>query len=145
MKDAIIVDIDGTLVQVGNRSYFDASKADKTDTPYIPVVDLVQRYLNDNVRVFFVTGRNSNKGQKEATERQLKNMFGLSFIEGRTELHMRKEGDFRKDTVFKGEIYKNFIKGKYKVLFALEDRKQMVDFYRNEIGIMCFEVTENNR
>ena len=148
MKNAIIVDLDGTLVKVGNRSYFDASTADKVDTPVPHIVDLVQRYMNGNVYVFFVTGRSTKGDGKDATYRQLSNIFPKfesMVFRNRASLHMRKDGDFRKDTLFKGEIYKNFIKGKFNVLFALEDRKQMVDLYRNELKVPCFEVEENHR
>jgi len=148
MTKAIIVDIDGTLVTVGDRSYFDASIAHKVDTPKQEIVDLVQLYFDAGYYVFFVTGRNSHAGQFESTEKQLTNLFPNFedyFLDKRTSLHMRRKGDFRKDTIFKGEVYERHIKDKYEVAFALEDRKQMVDFYRNELGITCLEVEENVR
>lgn len=46
------------------------------------------------------------------------------------ELHMRPKDDIRKDAIVKQEIYDNHIKGKYEVLFILDDRQQVVDMWR---------------
>jgi hypothetical protein len=142
MKRAIIVDIDGTLVFVGDRSYFDASNAHNVDIPNKPVIELVQMYADAGVQIIFVTGRSVGKDNlaQDSAVMQMKQLFPNIKHGVHAELYMRENNDFRKDTIFKGEVYENQIKGKYEVIFALEDRNQMVDFYRNELKIPCFQV-----
>ena len=52
---------------------------------------------------------------------------------------MRKENDHRPDNIVKREIYQNNIEGVYNVLFVLEDRKKVIDMYR-DLGILTFQV-----
>jgi hypothetical protein len=56
---------------------------------------------------------------------------------------MRKQGDFRRDSIVKKEIYDNDIKGKFDVEFVLDDRQQVVDMWR-EIGLKCLQVAPGN-
>ena len=51
---------------------------------------------------------------------------------------MRKDGDYRPDTVVKKEIYEREIKDKYEVLFAIDDRTQVVKTWR-ELGLTCLQ------
>jgi hypothetical protein len=55
------------------------------------------------------------------------------------QLFMRKTDDFRKDAIIKEEIYQNEIEGKYNVLFILDDRNSVCDFWRSK-GLVCFQV-----
>lgn len=50
------------------------------------------------------------------------------------DLYMRKDGDQRKDNVIKQEILKH-IKEKYEISFAFDDRKSVVDMWRE---MVCF-------
>lgn len=137
MKNAIIVDIDGTLAFVGDRSFFDATKSDVLDTINTPVAETIYLFKNAGYRIIFITG--STEDSRGARQRFIKqHLDWTDKID--YDLHMRKMGDYRKDTIFKHEIFDNFIKDKYKVSFVLEDRNQMVDFYRNELKIPCFQV-----
>jgi hypothetical protein len=52
---------------------------------------------------------------------------------------MRKTSDMRKDAVVKEEIYNENILDKYNVLLVLDDRNQVVDFWRSK-GLTCFQV-----
>ncbi len=52
---------------------------------------------------------------------------------------MRQEGDTRKDVLVKQEIYEREIKGRYNVLFVLDDRQQVVDGWR-ALGLTVFQV-----
>lgn len=58
-------------------------------------------------------------------------------------LHMRKNGDDRADYIVKKEIYEANIKGKYNVIFVLDDRDQVVRMWREE-GLKCLQVAEGN-
>jgi predicted kinase len=54
---AIIVDLDGTLAIMGDRSPFDASKCDLVDKPNTPVVELVKNFHAAGYTILFVSGR----------------------------------------------------------------------------------------
>ena len=56
---------------------------------------------------------------------------------------MRKEGDHRRDSIVKKEIYDTLIKDEFDVEFVLDDRQQVVDMWR-EIGLKCLQVAEGN-
>ncbi len=58
-------------------------------------------------------------------------------------LWMRAEGDMRKDSIIKREIYEREIAGKYNVLFVLDDRNQVVDMWRS-LGLTVFQVAEGD-
>lgn len=58
------------------------------------------------------------------------------------DLYMRKDGDQRKDNVIKQEILKH-IKEKYEISFAFDDRKSVVDMWR-ENGVFCFQCQDHN-
>lgn len=141
MKKAIICDLDGTLSFVGDRTYYNAKKCDITDTLNKPVAEVVKLFKKDGYRIIFITGRYENS--RNATKRFIENHLGwIEHID--YELYMRGDRDFRKDFVFKGGILKNHIEGKYEILFVLEDRDQMVDFYRS-INIPCFQVNPEKK
>lgn len=54
-------------------------------------------------------------------------------------LYMRPEGDSRKDSIIKAELFDAHIRGKYDVLFVLDDRNQVVDMWRG-LGLKCLQV-----
>lgn len=53
---------------------------------------------------------------------------------------MRKTQDNRKDSIIKTEIYQEFIKEHYFVEFVLDDRNQVVDTWRKDLKLPCFQV-----
>ena len=59
------------------------------------------------------------------------------------QLFMRKSDDMRKDSIIKEEIYVDNIEGQYNVLCVLDDRDQVVQFWR-ERGLTCFQVAPGN-
>lgn len=54
-------------------------------------------------------------------------------------LHMRKAGDKRRDDTVKVEMVNEHIRGKYNIVFHLDDRQRVVDALR-AIGITVFQV-----
>jgi hypothetical protein len=89
--------------------------------------------------VVFVSGR------EDKYESQTRRFIAKCFPDFKFgyELHMRKTDDFRKDAIIKEEIYKEHIEGKVNVLMVLDDRNQVVDFWR-ELGLTCFQVAPGN-
>jgi hypothetical protein len=54
-------------------------------------------------------------------------------------LFMRVDGDWRKDWIIKGELFDLHVRDKYNVLFCLDDRNQVVNFWRS-LGLTGFQV-----
>jgi predicted kinase len=133
---AIICDLDGTLALLGERSPYNASRAEQ-DMPNEPVIRvLLASVAYEGARVFLVSGREEK--YRKVTERWLQK-HGIAY-DG---LFLRRNKDFRKDTVVKREVYEREIHGKYRVLFVLEDRDQVVAFWRS-LGLTCLQVAEGN-
>jgi hypothetical protein len=140
-------DLDGTTSLLNGRSPYDASSCDR-DPPNRPVVECIKgmyAYLvsiapaakKKDVKILFTSGREEK--YREPTERFLaEHLPGIPY-----ELHMRKTGDQRKDSIIKREMFDNEIRGKWNILFVLDDRNQVVDNWR-EMGLHCFQVAPGN-
>jgi predicted kinase len=132
LPKAIICDLDGTLCLMNGRSPFDASRCDK-DLPNIPVVNMVKNYHQLGYKIILASGREDTfKPQTLLWLEKYEVSYEL--------LIMRKAGDFRKDAIIKKEIFANHIEGKYFVELVLDDRNQVVDLWRNDLQLPCFQV-----
>lgn len=138
LPNAIMCDIDGTLAHLNGRNPYDASTCEN-DLLNKPVADLITIYRYDAVAkpdIILCSGRKDE--YRKQTERWLqKNAIKFDH------LFMRKTDDSRKDAIIKKEIYENHIKGKYNVLFVLDDRNQVVDMWRS-LGLTCLQVAEGD-
>jgi len=132
LPPAIICDLDGTLALMNGRNPFDASTCEQ-DILNEPIGQLVKSYAEQGTKIILLSGRTDN--YKEETKRWLEK-YEIPY----EKLLMRKHRDRRKDAVIKKEIVDNEIKGKYFVRFVLDDRNQVVDMWRNDIGYACFQV-----
>lgn len=146
LPTAIICDLDGTLALINGRSPYDASNCDLKDLPNIPVIETVLAHYKVGRKVIFCSGR-ENKYELE-TIRFIEKYLQDIDIDGKIwdieyKLFMRKTGDFRKDSIIKEEIYESEIKNKYNILLILDDRAQVVEFWRSK-GLTCFQVAEGN-
>ncbi|MFD1602507.1 AAA family ATPase [Flavobacterium artemisiae] len=132
LPKAIICDLDGTLALMNGRNPFDASKCDE-DELNNPVANVLKNYKKLGYKILLVSGREDR--YKEPT---------LKFLQTHEieydDLIMRKTKDSRKDSIIKTEIYNESIKDKYFVEFVLDDRNQVVDTWRNELKLPCFQV-----
>jgi len=129
-KTAIIVDIDGTLAIMKNRTPFEYQKVHQ-DEVSLPIADIVEKY-QDHVDIIILSGREDNC--RDVTEQWLKDK-NIKY----TALLMRKTGDFRKDSIVKEEIFREFVEPVYNVLFVLDDRNSVVEMWR-DIGLACLQV-----
>jgi predicted kinase len=147
--EAIIVDLDGTMAIIGDRSPY-AGHECAVDTINEPVATLVNEWSytgpdEDRRHVIFCSGRAGTPAAREATLTWLEK-HGFK-IDGRTRhLFMRpqflpdgKTKDDRKDAIIKDEIYRAEIEGKYNIAFVLDDRNQVVEYWRS-IGLTCLQV-----
>lgn len=137
LPDCIIVDIDGTLALMKDRSPYEWNRVGE-DSPNWPVVDLVNFIAHEDkeISIFIVSGRDGSC-EKETLSWLDKNLF---HYDG---LFMRPAGDMRKDAIIKEEIYRENIQGNYNVWFVLDDRNQTVKGWR-ELDLPCFQVAEGN-
>jgi hypothetical protein len=55
-------------------------------------------------------------------------------------LIMRKTGDARKDSIVKKELYEAHVRGQFHIEVVLDDRNQVVDLWRLELGLPCLQV-----
>jgi predicted kinase len=134
--DCVIVDIDGTLAIRGNRSPYDFGKVieDKINQPIADLLHLIKKgyYKPHLFHVIIFSGRDDCC--MEDTEKWLqKNDIGYDFV------YMRKTGDRRKDSIVKKELFNLHIKNKYNCLYWIDDRRQVIDMVRNELGITCLD------
>lgn len=131
---AVICDLDGTLALFGNENPYerDFSK----DVINAPVANVLQLNKMHGNKIILVSGR------KDKFEKVTREWLANNFIEF-DELHMRKtqpEGvQEPKDVLVKEQIYRDHIEGKYNVVMVLDDRDQVVDFWRSQ-GLTCFQV-----
>ena len=133
-RECVIFDLDGTFAFLGDRSPYDASKAegDEVNTAVHFVYEAIRAGKPD-VAVFLVSGREDR--WRAETERWL-TRHGIAY-DG---LFLRRRGDRRKDTVVKRELYERHIAGKYAVRVVFEDRDQVVRLWRDELDLPCFQV-----
>jgi predicted kinase len=116
LPKAIICDVDGTLVKVGDRSPYDASISDLTDTPKDYVVETLKFYNEKGYKILFCSGRMEK--DRAPTERMIEKCLpGIKYL-----LFMRTTDDVRKDAIIKEELFNACIKDKYNVFFVMDDR-----------------------
>lgn len=138
IPNAVIVDIDGTIADKGNRNSFDYSCVGE-DTPQKNIIELVWLLAQDNM-IIFVSGR------KEICRKDTETWITKFVIDYGPYLllFMREDKDDRKDSIVKKEIFEKNIKDKFNIKFVLDDRNQTVDMWRKELGLTCLQVDYGN-
>lgn len=132
LPTAIICDLDGTLAILNARSPYDAEGCE-TDLLNKPVAEIVQTYHQLGAKVIFMSGR------EEKARKQTVNWLEYNGITYDA-LYMRATGDLRKDSIVKKELYDAHVKDKYFIKFVLDDRDQVVDLWRLDLGLPCLQV-----
>lgn len=136
LPKAIMCDLDGTLALLNGRSPYDASQCDK-DALNIPVAKTIKNYAQFGYAILLLSGRKDSS--RLLTEKWLQ-QHQISY----DILLMRNAEDNRKDAIVKKEIFDTHISGKYYIEFVLDDRDQVVDMWRQELGLPCFQVYYGN-
>lgn len=133
---AILYDLDGTMALNDHRSYYDYSDKVKLDKVNIVLRTIVSVLRNlTPIKMIAVSGRSDCC--KQWTEEWLIDKFIPH-----DELYMRKEGDNRSDVIVKKEIYDIYIKGKYSVAFVLDDRKSVLQMWKDE-GLYVLDCSQD--
>lgn len=159
MKRAIICDVDGTiaLMNFSKRSPFEYIKANE-DKPNQPVIDLVLNtakslechivFLSARENVNFSSKRSEHNNAYDLTKwwihrHVFDRMAAPTGIPG-WELILRDKGDHRKDCYVKYDIYNKEVAPRYDVKYVFDDRNQVVDMWRNGLGLQCMQVADGN-
>lgn len=132
LERAVIFDVDGTLAEMYNRSPYDWHKVG-FDLPKMEVIRLAKLYKVNGFKLIIFTGRDGSC-LSETQDWLLKN--GVDY----DEVHIRPEGNNEKDSVIKKELFEKNIRGKYYVELVVDDRNQVVDMWRKELGLTCLQV-----
>ena len=136
---AIVCDLDGTLALLNGRDPYNAATCSQ-DLLNAPVAGIVQLYAALGVTILFTSGREDR--YREQTIYWLRD-HGFDTVDSHCFLFMRDNGDNRRDAVVKREIYEREIRGKYNVLFALDDRNRIVELWRS-LGLVCLQVADGD-
>jgi predicted kinase len=144
LQEAVLCDLDGTLALIHGRSPYDASNCDVKDLPNWPVIETILAHYKMGRKIIFCSGREDKYRPETIRFIEKYCLVGSVLSSGplhpiQYQLHMRKTDDFRKDAIIKEEIYQNQIEGQYNVLCVLDDRDQVVEFWRAK-GLTCFQV-----
>lgn len=130
LPNAIIYDIDGNITLTGNRNIYDLSKVD-LDIENKIVTETIQFHRSKNREIILMSGRDSSS--RELTIKWLIDnniYFDLLF--------MREQGDNRKDSIIKKELYNKHVKDHYNVLAVYDDRLSVIKDCWNELGLFVF-------
>jgi len=130
LKNVVISDLDGTLalIQNGKNPY---DRDFENDVISYQVLEMIKPY-----NIIFVSGRKEQ--YRKQTMMFLERCGNLS-IES---LYMRSDNDNRSDVLVKDDIYQNYIKDKYNVLFVVDDRKKVIRDVWVKNGIFVFNVNQ---
>lgn len=132
LPKAVICDLDGTLSLLNGRDPYNAATCDN-DLLNEPVATALKMAKQQGYQVILLSGREDKF--REPTVRFLdKHQIGYDL------LLMRTSNDFRKDNIIKRELFEGEIQGKYFVEFLLDDRNQVVDMWRKDLHLPCFQV-----
>lgn len=133
MNPAVIVDMDGTLVDVrsvrhhvtGPNRDFDAFHRQSVDCPpHDDVVTEVRRHHQRGTAIIVVTARTRRY-------RRLSSMWLAMHHVPSTELHMRPDGDFRRDVAVKRDILTS-LQHRYRVIHAIDDNPHVIALWEEK-------------
>ena len=136
MKKAVIVDIDGTLAKMNGRTPFEWDRVGE-DKVNEAVKTLVNALALCNFEIILFSGRDA------VCMDQTKKWLMDNFIHYQ-HLFMRPEGNNEKDAIIKRKMYDENIVGKFDVQFTIDDRDQVVEMWRKDLGLTCLQVDYGN-
>lgn len=145
LPEAIWVDVDGTLAERVHpgakqpvRGPFDEDRV-MEDAPIPHIVDLVRILHAAGKKIVIMSGRTDSC--KDLTEQWL-----IEHAIPYDDIFMRRtvEDKNRKDNLVKHDLFWANVAHKYNVIYALDDRQQVVDFTRDVLKIPVLQVQPGN-
>lgn len=137
LQKAVIFDLDGTLALMNDRGPFEWSRVGE-DSPNEHVIDLLQmiRTVHPDWKIITLSGRD---GVCEEITKQW-----LIDNNVKSDYHFqRKQGDQRRDSIIKEEIFWEHIEPNFNVLYAVDDRQQVVDMW-DMLGVQVWQVQQTD-
>lgn len=132
LPDAVIFDADGTLFShEGVRSPYDYTKV-HLDAVREKVARQAKMHYDHGDVIIIASGREDSCYEATAE--------AVHEIVPDFELFMRPTGDKRQDRVIKGELFDKYIRNNFNVHCVYDDRSQVVDLWRLELKLDCFQV-----
>lgn len=138
-RKAIIVDVDGTVALMGDRSPFDWGRVSE-DTPNDTVIGIVRKYWAAGCVVIFLSGRDETC-RDDTVAWLSEHVIDREYQD--THLFMRPAGDTRKDSIVKLELFDEHVRDSFDVQFVLDDRNQVVRMWRS-IGLTVLQVADGD-
>ncbi len=135
LPKCILVDIDGTVADKMDRIAFDWAKVGN-DQPKWPIIQLVKSLQASGYQIVFFSGR--DEVCRDETQVWLCQHFDWDATD--FELYMRPAKDLRKDSLIKKELFFAHIHERYFVEMVVDDRQQVVDMWRKDLGLTCLQV-----
>lgn len=136
VPEVVLVDIDGTVAVMNGRSPYDMTRVGD-DTPNHAVITAVRAMHAAGHGVVFCSGRDDSC--RLETQAWLDLHIGVPQLG----LFMRAEGDSRKDSIVKREIFDREIRDRYRVVGVFDDRMQVVRMWRS-LGLTVFQVADGD-
>lgn len=136
LPPVVLVDIDGTVALMAGRSPYDWRRVGE-DEPNPSVIAAVRAMHAAGHAIVFCSGR--DEVCRAETEAWLELFVDVPY----EALFMRPEGDSRKDSVVKREIFDSEIRDRWRVVGVFDDRAQVVRMWR-ALGLTVFQVAEGD-
>ena len=133
--DAVIFDIDGTLAEMHNRTPFEWEKVGD-DKPRTEIIMMAKGLVGAGYTPIFMSGRDSVC--MDQTQQWIEQYFPE--LEGHFHLYMRPEGDCRKDTIIKKELFNKYVNHNYNVKLVLDDRPTVSRMFKYDLGLNVVNV-----
>lgn len=141
LPKAVIFDIDSTLAEKSDRSPYDYSRVYE-DTVYEDAAYLNWLFRGDRFKILIVSGRDDTC--RYATKQWIEdNDLGYDELFMRdTERDVDENGGKLPDFEVKYRLFDEHIRGKYRVEYVIDDRRQVVDLWR-KIGLTVLDIRGN--
>jgi predicted kinase len=134
--EAFLVDIDGTVAVMNGRRPYDETRVSE-DLPNPPVIAVVRALRAAGYRLVFCSGR--RESCRADTTAWLAEHVAVPY----DVLLMRADGDDRRDTIVKAELFDRHVRDRYRVVAVLDDRDQVVRAWR-AMGLTVLQVGEGD-
>lgn len=143
---AYLVDLDGTCADhsENGRGHYEYSRVGE-DRPIRDVIRVIVALVMAGHKIIFVSGREDSC--RDITQAWILDYFLCFWCHDDFDLHMRKTGDRRRDTIVKREIFDKYIRERkdVRVCGVFDDRNRVVKkTWREQLGLTVFHVADHD-
>jgi predicted kinase len=134
--EAFLVDIDGTVAVMTGRGPYEEHRVSE-DAPNPPVIAVVRALHAAGYRLVFCSGR------RESCRADTSAWLAAHVAVPYDALLLRPDGDGRRDSIVKAELFDRHIRDRYRIVAVLDDRDQVVRMWRS-MGLTVLQVGEGD-